>query len=187
MAAKDILAELEMLGAVGHLPSPVRAVPETPEVTITLEEGSPTSELVDARGPSMVELCERAVHALDRMVEAQSELRDIFIEIRDVWCSDVEEAVEEPLGEEEDTEPASESEEEELHIDTGGFDSSDPADSPVFGDDAPVHSPRPTLMAAPPPPPEPESDSAIFDALQGLHAENTVPDLKEESNEELQG
>lgn len=109
MGAKDILAELAELGAVGN------RRPEKPTVSaVTLEQGPPSTGLRDRRGASMLEHVERAVGAVDRMGEAYQvmmeglgELRESLIAIHGDWSEET------PTEEEEGEEPTPEEDQDE--------------------------------------------------------------------------
>lgn len=98
MGIQDVVSELESLGAVGNggngdvhskptLPSP-------PPTSRDVSEGS------DERSAAMVDLTRRAVRFMDTIIEDQIALRELFVEIHDLWA--------EPLaGEDEETETSS--------------------------------------------------------------------------------
>jgi hypothetical protein len=111
-AAQDVLAELEALGAIGDkVPAPVSTPPPAPS-EVTLEKGPP-GILRDDRGPKMLLLCEQAVELLNRSIEAQVELRDVFIALHDLWVEDEEGPGDGEEDPEEEEEPDSEEEQEE--------------------------------------------------------------------------
>lgn len=107
MSAREILSELKKIGAVGTGTPPSALKQET----IAIEQGIPSGELIDERGQSMIEACEKAIASLDRMLEAQQELRQSLVEMLYVWSDEEDSGAEEPvdgetnLTEEDDVEP----------------------------------------------------------------------------------
>lgn len=86
-AAADVLGELEAIGALGDEPQIVHRAEEK-----RLEAGAPSGTLVDARGPLMVEVCERIADKLDRSTEfldgAAKMLQDLkneILEMKKIW------------------------------------------------------------------------------------------------------
>lgn len=80
---RSVFEELELLGAIGN-PPPPEPVPSS----VTIEAAEPEVPLIDARGPQMIELCDRAVMALETIAGQISDLKMVFEGIRDTWASD---------------------------------------------------------------------------------------------------
>ena len=84
MGAKDILAELEEIGAIGSLPVPPAIAAESVS-EITIERAKPSAVLRDSRGALMVAFCDRVVELLDVNIQIQVELKETFSQMRDLW------------------------------------------------------------------------------------------------------
>lgn len=98
----DVLGELEAIGALGD--DAPRASARVEQVRI--ESGAPTTAMLDARGPQMVEVCDRIADKLDRSTEfldgAAKMLQDLkseILEMKRIWEPPVVEETEEVEGE----------------------------------------------------------------------------------------
>jgi hypothetical protein len=93
MALNDVLAELEILGALGVGPKK-DPVPVPAEMKVISESVEPPEdewveeaekEEHDRLTENMIEMTARAVQLLEKSIEAQAELRDMFAELHDMW------------------------------------------------------------------------------------------------------
>lgn len=108
MGAKDILAELEEIGAIGSLPVPP-AIAEESVSEITIERAKPSAALRDSRGTLMVAFCDRVVELLDVNIQIQIELKETFSQMRDLWSDgESDEELDEEADVEADVEASSE-------------------------------------------------------------------------------
>lgn len=87
--ADDVLAELEGLGALGV---PQSLAPPVTEVVI--EQGPPSAEIRDIRGPETVAAIDEALLGLDDAVNALERVKAALIRFREVW--EPEETLPEP-------------------------------------------------------------------------------------------
>lgn len=89
-AAEDILRELEDIGAVGAKLLATPPVPPFEEVEEEAPVSAPeaTKSVGSRQGALMVQLCRRAVEVLSTSIEAQVELRDVLIEMHNLWAED---------------------------------------------------------------------------------------------------
>jgi hypothetical protein len=93
MALEDVVSELESLGAVGNgAASEVHSkitLPSPPSLPVDILPGS------DERAAKMVTLTRKAVSLMDTIIETQIALRELFVEIHDLWAEPAEEPEEE--------------------------------------------------------------------------------------------
>ena len=124
-AAQDLLTELEALGAVGSKhPIAPPVVEEAPPESDPRRETPAALDGVasESRELKMMQLCERAANMLTKTIEAQTEVRDLFIEMRDIWADFPSLEVVEGPGDEEDTDEEEEGEEEDDGPDAASLD-----------------------------------------------------------------
>ncbi len=174
-AAQDILAEVEsLISTLKPARSPdSEAAPTVSEVT--LESGEPSAAFLDERGLRMRQYCERAVELLNKSIETQTELRDVFIALHDLWVDD-----EQRPGEgEPDEDPDDENEEEEEEEEEGEDDEDGPAATTEAAPEAvasaeeeiPVHLEEPSADAESLVPPSVPQPTALSPRRQRFLAE----------------
>ena len=101
----NVLAELAELGALG---GPETPPPSAPVTVVEVEQGPPSVELRDRRGPQAVEAIDAAVAHLSKVAESLEGARKALLQLREVWQAVEESAPELPLSAPETPEPAAE-------------------------------------------------------------------------------
>lgn len=83
-SADEVLADLEVVGAVGESQTPVVVPMIVDEVVI--EQGPPSVTLKDLRGDRSVEILSEALNHIDEAVRVFTNLRKTLEVLREVWA-----------------------------------------------------------------------------------------------------